>query len=332
MTWFEALTGLREDTPDLPTHWQKEGDTFVFPNGRRAAFGRLETPTLAELRARVRNLPPATGRMQLSELVADAGRLHADPAHANALFQVASQFNLLEMTSPSITPEHGVGIYENDRTQGPACAIACGAGTIYRNYVVPVGGGIGQSTTRQIDCAADLGERLGNRHGRLWSMQNGYLLPAANGLDEITSALRRADENELDHYRASLRIGLQWDADVTIEGAAHRVSQAYCSALPIAYATQAATAWQPFAQLVLEAAYEATLCAAILNATRTGVRRVFLTLLGGGAFGNPESWILSAIARAARLYRAFPLDVSIVSFGRSKPAVVDLVRSLRTDD
>jgi hypothetical protein len=37
-------------------------------------------------------------------------------------------------------PEQGVGRYENDFTQGPACAVSAGAGTIYRNYWVPVNG------------------------------------------------------------------------------------------------------------------------------------------------------------------------------------------------
>jgi transposase len=50
------------------------------------------------------------------------------------------QFNLLEMTSPSVSPEHGVTRYQDDHTQGPACAIAAGAATIYRNYFAPVGG------------------------------------------------------------------------------------------------------------------------------------------------------------------------------------------------
>ena len=36
------------------------------------------------------------------------------------------------------TPEMGVTGYVNDRTQGPCCAIACGAGTVYRNYLAPV--------------------------------------------------------------------------------------------------------------------------------------------------------------------------------------------------
>ncbi len=47
-----------------------------------------------------------------------------------SLFQVASQFNVLEMVSPDVGPEAGVTIYENAHTQGPACAIACPAGTV----------------------------------------------------------------------------------------------------------------------------------------------------------------------------------------------------------
>ena len=88
-------------------------------------------------------------------------KLHRNPANAGAVFQVASQFNLLEMVDPSVTPEQGVGIYERDRTQGPACAIAAGAGTIYRNYFVPVGGAIGQSAANQIDGLREIGAALG---------------------------------------------------------------------------------------------------------------------------------------------------------------------------
>ncbi len=60
--------------------------------------------------------------------------MHGRPEYSGALFQVASQFNLLKMIGPSVTPEDGVTRYESDRTQGPACAIAAGAATIYGNY------------------------------------------------------------------------------------------------------------------------------------------------------------------------------------------------------
>ena len=66
----------------------------------------------------------------IREQVGDVRQLHVDSANANVLFQVASQFKLLEMTGLSVMPELGVSSYENDPTQGPACAIACGVGTI----------------------------------------------------------------------------------------------------------------------------------------------------------------------------------------------------------
>jgi hypothetical protein len=34
-------------------------------------------------------------------------------------------------------PEHGVTVYSGDPTQGPACALACAAGSVYRNYFCP---------------------------------------------------------------------------------------------------------------------------------------------------------------------------------------------------
>ena len=115
-------------------------------------------------------------------------------------------------------------------------------------------------------------------------------------------------KRERDGLRQVLRIGIQWQTQVTLRDATHLVSQAYCSALPVAYTPHAARLWAPFAQLILEAAYEATLCAAIVNARRHGNHRVFLTLLGGGAFGNDPAWIIAAIARAVHLYQQADLD------------------------
>ena len=110
----------------------------------------------------------------------DARAMHADPELEGALFQVASQFNLLEMTGPSVTPEDGVTRYSGDHTQGPACAIAAGAATIYRNYFAPLDGEIGQTRDRQLDALAHVGAALSSKLDRpvsdLWAMRNGYAL------------------------------------------------------------------------------------------------------------------------------------------------------------
>ncbi|MCO8123205.1 hypothetical protein NHH03_15765 [Stieleria sp. TO1_6] len=327
MTWFENLVGFDEHSPQqVRDQLTVDGDCFIGANGRRIGFGRLQTPTLAELRQAAAKTNQVNGTTTVRGVIADVQHLHMDPANAGALFQVASQFNLLEMASPSVTPERGVGIYEGDRTQGPACAIACGGGTIYRNYFANVGDRIGQSASHQINCASDLGRLLGNDDGKHWQMQNGYLFPSDQGLHEISLTLDRADETQRDRYRASLRIGLQWNADVTLAEASHKVSQAYCSALPIAYGRQPTAQWREFATLVLEAAYEATFCAAKVNAQATGSGKLFLTLLGGGVFGNEDRWIIDAIDRAIGHHCDSGLDVAIVSYSAPKPALRRLFR------
>jgi hypothetical protein len=285
---------------------------------------------LAELRKRVRACGYAAGKLALREVVANVQHLHTDAANAGALFQVASQFNLLEMVGPSYTPEQGVSIYEHDHTQGPACAIAAGAGAIYRNYFAEVNGRSGQTASNQIDCLADLGTALGNIKNRLWAMQNGYVVATESGLAEIGQRLRTANERELDDLRQLLRIGLQWNTQVTLNNCKHLVSQAYCSALPVAYNRHLArSAWAEFACLVLEASYEATICAAILNSIKGGNKRVYLTLVGGGAFGNETDWIIGAIRRALAIYKDADLDVVIVSYGASSRNVQQLVNETR---
>lgn len=247
----------------------------------------------------------------------DVADLHRDRANENALFQVASQFNLLEMASPSVTPEHGVTRYQGDHTQGPACAIAAGAATIYRNYFAEIAGQRGQTRGNQIDCLADLGSALGNEGSILWRMRNGYALCDARSVDAVDRKLKAMGETERDALRGLLRIGLHWNVEVTASPRPYpRVSQAFCSALPVAYWDDMPKARaEAFAVLVLEGAYEATLLAAILNMAEFSSPIVYLTRVGGGAFGNDDAWIDSALRRALNRVRDVALDVRLVSYG-----------------
>ena len=324
MSWFEDLTGFAESGyAATRARLRVEGDRLhSLANGRNWRIGRLETPSLAELRERAAPALAATrGNLRVRNLAADAHALHARPELTGALVQVASQFNLLEMPSYHVTPEDGVSDYEYDRTQGPACARAAGAGTIYRNYFAPVGEHIGQTQEHQIDTLADLRTVLPG--GDRITMRNGYAILDKDTLQRIKTALDSASPAELDALRSRLRIGLHWDVEVTAAGApsGQCVSQAYCSALPLSYNRDSDPAlWQPFARLVLEAAYEATLLAGVINASRPGgSNSLYLTLLGGGAFGNQREWILDAIRRALESVRGQALDVWLVSYG-SVPA------------
>ncbi|MEO1529618.1 MAG: hypothetical protein AAFX06_29705 [Planctomycetota bacterium] len=306
MNWFQEVFGFTESEQAVRDNIEVDGERlYSRANGRRFNHGRLSTPTLAELReqADAASLP---GKLTVQEIVADVRTLHREPENTGALFQVASQFNLLEMISPRATPSDGITRYFADHTQGPACAMACAAGTLYRNWFA-------QTTNNQIDCLADL-EREINAGEQLWSMENGYAL--LSGL-----AFNAAETSPI------IRIGIHANTEVTDATAPHCVTQAYCSALPISYSGVSDRDVEPLARMVLNSAYEATFAAAIINACSAGgSRKLFLTLLGGGAFGNPIEWIIDAIERSIRLYKSTALDVAIVSYGSNEPAVDRLLR------
>lgn len=334
MDWFERLTGFREEGYEQTrAKLSLKGDRLrSLVNGASYRVGAFEVVSLATLRERAGTAKRA-GKLRVALARGDVREMHREARCRGALFQVASQFNMLEMTGPDVTPEEGVTRYHYDLTQGPACAIAAGAGTIYRNYFVPVDGGIGQTAHRQVDglaaIAADLSEALGKPVRELWEMRNGYALCSRSGLDAIAHFLDNAGPEAADALRVRLAIGVQSDVEVTEAEIEPRplVSQAFCSALPVAYTGIAPAHWRPFATLVLEAAYEATMWAAVLNAGRDASNMVLLTQLGGGAFGNDESWILSAMHRALEAVSGCDLDVTIVSYAAPSPALRGLVES-----
>jgi hypothetical protein len=95
----------------------------------------------------------------------------------------------------------------------------------------------------------------------------------------------------------------------------HLVTQVYGSACSVGYSRNDPRLWQEFASLVLDASYEATLLAAARNAAAhpdaPGAKKVYLTLLGGGVFGNDISWIARSIYHACAKLHDVDLDVII---------------------
>jgi len=331
--WFESLTGFREESyQDTRRRLAVVGNRLRSTvNDRSYAIGTLETPSVKELRDAAAPLVVGlAGKLSVTNVTGDPRLLHRDAANAGALFQVASQFNLLEMTGPDVTPEDGVTGYQHDPTQGPACAIAAGAATIYRNYFAPVDGGLGQTSQRQIDCLRDIGTALGNDGEALWKMRNGYALCSARGLAGIDRKLQDLGAAGVDDVRDRLRIGLHWNVEATeSDSPRHLLSQAFCSGLPVIYTDVPLHLWRSFATLVLEGAYEATLWASVLNAHRHSSPVVYLTRIGGGVFGNDPSWIDGAIGRALRMVEGVGVDVRIVSRGEPDEGLRRLVREYR---
>mmetsp|Transcript_64945 Transcript_64945/g.190000 ORF Transcript_64945/g.190000 Transcript_64945/m.190000 type:complete len:441 (-) Transcript_64945:67-1389(-) len=346
--WFSQLFGFSEAGGYAETkRWlrvveaQQPGGAQSLESlatGERFGCGHFITPTLAELRELGRNVR-LPGKLRVTNELGDVGAKHAMRENRHAVFQAASQFNCLEFVGPSVRPEDGVACYAMDRTQGPCCAITCGPGTVFRNYCVPLDAqGVvatdsrkvaqhGQTALLQLQNLADFGSLLGNegRPGRLYDIKGGYTIAGKQQLSRFREALKELGGN--DAARSQIRIGVHSDVQVTsarwgreqLRDAEQTVTQVYGSACSVAYNRQStADDWEAFSRLVLEASYEATLLAAVLSAARhqtEGSRRVFLTCLGGGVFGNRMEWIQSAMDRAFTLFKDFNLDIRIVTYG-----------------
>jgi hypothetical protein len=163
----------------------------------------------------------------------------------------------------------------------------------------------------------------------LWNMRNGYCEASAEQLRIINQALQQASGEETDSLRAALRIGLHHDVEVTdaVRSPRPTVTQAYCSALAVAYSRQPPSAWQAFARLVLEASYEATLLAATERKAAGHSNIVLLTRVGGGAFGNADAWITDAVVLALRRVEFAGLDVRLVSYGTINRETADIANN-----
>lgn len=317
-SWFHSLFGFEETTyAQTRARFEVSGTKLRSSgNGREFAIGTFATPTLADLRRAAAGR--RRGRLRVThEIVDDVLLLHARPENAGAMFQVASQFNCLEFAAPSMTPEDGVTGYEHDPTQGPACALAAAAATVYRTYFVPCGGGLGQTRDRQLDNLDGLAARLGG-DCEFFTVCNGY---TSSTEVRMAALARTMGAHARDDLLGAVKIGVQRGVDVTFASrftppaAPTRVSQAFCSALACSYSPVKLEAWAPLATLVLDAAYEATLLAAVVDAEGTGGSgRVWLTFLGGGAFGNRTEWIGAAVGRALARLGGVDLDVRIAHY------------------
>src|SRR5258705_6160430 len=108
MDWFEKLTGFRErNYDDARAKLSVEGSRLrSLVSSKSYEIGQLELVSLQTLRERTKSGAELPGRLKVSVVRGDVRKMHQAPEYAGAIFQVASQFNLLEMTSYDVTPEH----------------------------------------------------------------------------------------------------------------------------------------------------------------------------------------------------------------------------------
>lgn len=341
-TWFESLFGFNESTCSLISRKfavETDEDCFVTltsnENGQSFRSGRFSTPSLESLREQGRDI---LAQRQPCELTLDniatndVRELHAEKANRTSVFQAASQFNCLEFPGSGTTPEEGITAYSSDYTQGPSCSVACAPGTLFRNYFAPVRGQIGQSRHNQINNMEDVEVALGNTDNKYFRVRNGYTSSDDERLEAFVQEWSTRGE-ELTCAFDKLKIGVHEDTQVVYKNAKFArvssqeqvVTQCFCSAISCGYSHGALDKWEMIAANVLKASYKATLWATVLNAERhgwtTASRTVFLTMVGGGVFGNLPAWINQAIASACHELRQSGLIVHVVHFRNINHAI-----------
>ena len=264
--------------------------------------------------------------------------------------QAASQFNLLEMRAPEITPAGGITNYIQDNTQGPRVALSSPAGTLFRNYAV--WNGISQINTQintLIDVMKELGLELSGKYESngdgsapakigQYSYVNGYLY--INPFSIQAAIQSDTFQKTMDD---KLRVGIQWNTP-SLHNPNIKLCQVYSSGLPLGrylrlidrgcmidgipgitdnmkidkfldvMKKQYNPLIKPFAVALLASTFKCTLQAGVIHALRHGKDSctVYLTPVGGGVFDNPHEWIQEGLLIALEDFKNFPLKVKMV--------------------
>ena len=322
--WFEREFGFIESEfsyPGVRNRFIWDPSKFILQskaNKREFYVGKFETPTIFQLYEKYlelsKNSAPKERLIKSPKIIfGSVEDLIKNEENKGAVFQVASQFNCLEMVSPEYTPEDGIAKYENDKTQGPACALSCPAATVYRNYFANFDEK--RNEIKQINLLEDIETCINNEKNKYWSVINGYCFAGPN-----FAQLKKHLENERNYSKilANLKIGIHWETDVFQRK--HQICQVFCSALPISYNSHRREEdWENFAKLVLEGYYKGCLLVGAIDALqkKEKKKKVFLTLLGGGAFGNPAKWIDEAIQKSLDIVDSELIDVYLVKYGQN---------------
>lgn len=313
-----------QSQPEQAFSFDETGVATLTAGGHTWCAGRFETPSIRDLRARLGAFVArveGSGRVRLWVLdgaspATDIGSLQTTSSEST-LFQVASQFNCLESPGPYVT---SVSNYFSDPTQGPRASVSAFPATLLRHYRAPDADGgrfVQQTDDRQIDLLADALGR-GASH-------NGYF--TGRGADGQRTVAALTDGFDLIrvgvHNEAQVVLGYNWDGEVK-GSESRRIVQVFTSTVAGGgYGGERAlgAAFDGVCRQLLRAAYLGTL----LAAASLGRRRVVLTLIGGGVFGNSISVILESIVWAlGEVERSLATDLRVVINGYNLGSMIDL--------
>ena len=238
---------------------------------------------------------------QESRKYVDVSLLQSNPENAGSMFQVASNFNGVEGVSETTPPDSPLFVtkYIKDQTQGPAASISAGPAAIARvfaplHFLYPKKKPHywQQTYYRQLNMLAKLKD--------YYHVENGYVINSSRQkpIPEDPKAVETliGKVNVLVHADVDVVFGRRQSETLEVLEAPVKVSQVFCSSMNMAQGSTGMTNAKlsgaaAKARLLLEAAYMGTYLAAIDR----GCTKLYLTLVGGGVFGNKQKDILDII-------------------------------------
>lgn len=317
---------FRNDTSLVRKAWRNPGLIQNLSTGKVYKAGKLVLPTLASLRERTKVCASATpgtlsvlcGVNDLSKV--DVGYLQAQPENRNAVFQVASNFNgleLLNMYDDRAMTE--VGHYIHDRTQGPFASISAAPGLLMRHYYpfchpdLPV-----SKWRQQYD-----GPQIQLLENTPFKVVNGYI---SLNSDDLGKPFTEDSIKVCSHREIQVTFGaVRGSEHALVEDPNQTVDQVFTATADLMGTNrhlfaQSSGEVETLVKRLLLAAYEGTLRSA-LDAGRS---RVYLTLIGGGVFANPPRWIVDTILSQVPLIVDSGLTVLVNTYrGIADQAVFD---------
>lgn len=305
MTWFETITGLPE------YEWLSRRDESILeaPNGdlqiqnvhtgQRFEAGSFSVHSLEDIAqpttSNINALPPFELHVRTSHAglpSVDVANLQAH-AQAGTLFQVASNFNCVEVAHHSVHPDGGnfVSNLAIDSTQGPAASASGGVSAITRVHAPFYDPNInsndwGQTIHRQVEL---LGHPLIAHH---FPVTNGKLIfHGTEPTDYNPDALFKHIRIGL-HRRVRPYFGLRRPPFMEYFENPPSIDQVFVAALNHRAPKPHPHHLESKTKMLLKAAYHGTYRAAI----QCQNPQMVLTLIGGGSFANPPAYIAGAIA------------------------------------
>lgn len=229
-----------------------------------------------------------------------------NPENDGSTFQIASNFNCLDHI-PSQKPPNGLlSNYPTHFEQGGPGTVACGPALLYQQYFIShVSGQIGQ-----------MEEDIELLSRTPMTVEDGYIREIPEFFDYSNPNL--------------YQIGVHQNIDVTLGRAGidcdqyrivndQRIHQAFCST--ISFGSVYDTEFNlNVASSILKTEYRLTILAAMENSIkypdRKVSKKVFLCLLGTGAFFNPISLVSNAISDCTDIIKKSGLEVNLVCFNQ----------------